>query len=90
MDGWEHRILEKTPTPGRRWRYGLLVEDIQADGFQCESYGVVVTDGLTGEEARRRHVTVRAGEAIELVERLARCQVTPATLGDVVEDWLGR
>lgn len=74
----------------RRWRYGLLVEDIEVDGFHCESYGVAVTDTLTGECARRRHVTVSAMDALALVNTLARNMVTPVSLEDVVEDWLGR
>ena len=85
------RTLEKTPPPKqRRWRYGLLVEDIEVEGFHCESYGVVITDDLTGEESRCRHVTVNARDAMELLELLVRNDVTPTTLGDVVEDWLGR
>lgn len=74
----------------RRWRYGLLVEDIEVDGFHCESYGVAVTDTLTGESERRRHVTVNAKEALELVSTLARGAVSPVNLPEVVEDWLGR
>lgn len=87
------RTLER-PKPKlvaeRHWRYGLLVEDIEVDGFHCESYGMVVTDEATGEEARRRHVTVNAQEAMELLRLLARNAVTPVTLADVVEDWLAR
>lgn len=75
--------------PGRR-RYELLVEEVAADGFFCESYGVAVTDEETGESARRRHVSVNAGEAAALLDALARNDVPPAALGDVVEDWLGR
>ena len=83
--------LEAAPPAGRgRWRYGLLVEDIEADGFHCESYGVVVTDAADGQEAVCRHVSVNAGEVTRLLELLARNGVTPATLRDVVEDWLGR
>ena len=85
------KMLKEIPPPTRqRWRYGLLVEDIEVDGFHCESYGVVITDDLTGQEERCRHVTVNAREAMELLELLSRCEVTPTTLGDVIEDWLGR
>lgn len=95
-DVMEMRVLdlgktERQTTPAKcRWRYGLLVEDIEVEGFHCESYGVVVTDRLTGEERQARHVTVRADEALELLRTLARCVVTPETLADVIEDWLGR
>lgn len=74
----------------RRWRYELLAEDIEVDGFHCESYGVVVTDEVTGETARCRHVTVKAKDALELLSTLSRNAVTPVTLSDVVEDWLGQ
>lgn len=72
------------------WRYGLLTEDVEVDGFCCESYGIVVTNELTGESARCRHITSNDQEALELVKTLARNAVTPKTLLDVVEDWLGR
>ncbi len=73
-----------------RWRYALLVEDIEVDGFHCESYGVSAEDPETGEGAKVRHVTVHAGDASALLEFLARNQVSPVHLLDVVEDWLGR
>ncbi len=72
------------------WRYTLLVEDIEVDGFHCESYGVAVENAVTCERAQVRHVTVHAGDAGELLELLAKYQVSPAHLPDVVEDWLGR
>lgn len=87
------RTLER-PKPKlvveHHWRYGLLVEDIEVDGFHCESYGMMVTDEATGEEARCRHVTVNAQEAMELLRLLVSNAVTPVTLADVVEDWLAR
>ena len=88
----DHRtLLDGIPPPAKTcWRYGLLVEDIEVDGFHCESYGVVITDDRTGEEGRCRHVTVNANDAIELLALLVRNRVTPTTLSDVVEDWLGR
>lgn len=71
------------------WRYGLLAEDVEVDGFCCESYGVVVTDELTGQSAQCRHITVNDQEALELLKALARNAVPPTALMDVVEDWLG-
>ncbi len=85
------RTLERPKQAAEHhWRYGLLVEDIEVDGFHCESYGMVVTDEATGEEERVRHVTVNAGEAIELLGALVRNAVTPITWMEVVEDWLAR
>lgn len=71
-------------------RYFLLTEDIEAEGFQCESYGLAVRDAVTGEEAAARHITVNAAQAMALLETVARLEVTPVTLGDVVEDYLGQ
>lgn len=73
-----------------RWRYGLLVEDIRVEGFSCESYGFLVADDQTGEEARCRHVTLSTVQAVALLEQLIRCEVSPVHLRDIVEDWLGR
>lgn len=69
-------------------RYGLLVEDIEVDGFHCESYGVVISDP-TGNTQRCRHITVSVARISELLDLLIRNDVTPAALFDVVEDWLG-
>lgn len=85
------RMEKQQPQPAQcRWRYGLLVEDIEVDGFHCESYGMTVTDSVTGESARCRHVTVNAKEALELLDTLVRGAVGPVSLAEVVEDWLGR
>ncbi len=73
-----------------RWRYGLLVEDVETNGFHCESYGVAIADCRTGREHRRRHVTASALDAAALMDTLVRCEVSPVTLDDVIEDWLAR
>lgn len=85
------KVLESDfARPEPSWQYGLLVEDIAVDGFCCESYGVMITDRATGQVHRRRHVTVNAQDAAALLGLLARGQVSPAALDDVLEDWLGR
>ncbi len=83
---------EKTVQPPgvKQWYYALLVEDIEADGFHCESYGILVRDPDTGEEAAVRHITVSGSEALALLNTVARSAVSPVTLKDVVEDYLGR
>lgn len=68
--------------------YGLLVEDIEVDGFHCESYGIVAYEADTGEKTAVRHITVNGAEALALLERVARLAVSPVTLQDVVEDYL--
>lgn len=86
---WKTLVRSRKPLE-HRWRYGLLVEDIEVDGFHCESYGMIVTDEIVGESAQCRHVTVNAKEALELLNLLVQNAVTPVTLRDVVEDWLGQ
>lgn len=83
---------EKTAQPPgiKQWHYALLVEDIEVDGFHCESYGIVVRDPDTKEEATVRHITVSGSEALALLNTVARSAVSPVTLRDVVEDYLGR
>ena len=53
-----------------------------------ESYGVAVTSRLTGETASVRHITASIPRIDALCELLARGQVGPAHLRDVIEDWL--
>ncbi len=83
---WPAKSVPSTGT----LRYSLLVEDIEVDGFHCESYGMAVEDTVSGEQSQARHVTVHAGDAADLLELLAKHQVSPVHLLDVVEDWLGR
>lgn len=82
------RVLDWT-TQKTPCRYGLLVEDIEVDGFHCESYGVVLT-APDASTKRCRHITVNAAKISELLDLLIRNAVTPTTLLDVVEDWLGQ
>lgn len=75
--------------PTDRWRYALLVEDIEVDGFHCESYGILIVDQNSGAETAVRHITINATQALELLNMTARLAVSPSTLNDVVEDFLG-
>ena len=84
------RNKEEISTPERQWNYALLVEDIEVDGFHCESYGILACDPDSGEEAAVRHITVNGTEALALLNTVARLAVSPATLRDVVEDYLGQ
>lgn len=80
----------KAETPAKRWHYALLIEDIELGGFQCESYGLCVRDLKTGEETTARHIKVNGPEALALLDAVARLEVSPVTLRDVVEDYLGQ
>lgn len=75
-------------TPTKQWNYALLIEDIEVDGFHCESYGILVCEPNTGEEAAVRHITVNASEALVLLNQVARLAVSPTHLREVVEDYL--
>lgn len=68
--------------------YALLVDEIEADGFFCESYGAAVRDPVSGEEASIRHITINADKALALLDALRRGGVPPIALRDVVEDCL--
>jgi hypothetical protein len=66
--------------------YYLLAEE---NGGAGESYGVAVAlEG--GESSSVRNVTLSQREILRLVGALVRGRVTPASLQDVVEDWLLR
>lgn len=67
--------------------YSILIGEMDVGGYACESYGVKVAE-RGGEEARVENVTCSAGRIDELCERLTRGGVGPASLRDVVDDWL--
>lgn len=86
---WMPQERTAAVSPERRRHYALLVDDIEVDGFHCESYGLMVRDVDTGEETAVRHITVNSAQALALLSRVARLAVSPVALRDVVEDYLG-
>lgn len=69
--------------------YVLIGEMMVNDGFACESYGVKIADASCPEEAVSvPNLTVSASRIDELMGILTRNLVTPASLRDVVDDWL--
>lgn len=68
--------------------YAILVDEVEAGRFSCESYGLRVRARATGEESRVEHITANARRIDELCELVARNRVGPTHLRDVVEDWL--
>jgi hypothetical protein len=70
--------------------YYVTVDDFTDDvsGIQLESYGVGITFDKGGDTAYIQHVTFSLTEIMKLSDLLAEHLVTPATIGDVVEDWL--
>lgn len=86
---WKETKTVQAALP-RQWHYALLVEDIEVDGFHCESYGLMVCETDSGEKAVVRHITVNGSEALALLNTVARLAVSPVALRDVVEDYLGQ
>jgi hypothetical protein len=76
------------PGCGGPYEYALLVDSLDCGRFEMESYGVRVSCPGTGEEARVENVTVSAERIDALCELLARNQVGPVHLREVVDDWL--
>ncbi len=68
--------------------YSILVNEVDAGAFFCESYGAKVSCRLTGERAEIPDITVSATRIDELMDLLVHGQVGPLHLRDVVDDWL--
>lgn len=68
--------------------YSILVDEVEAGRFKCESYGVGVICRATGERAQLGGITASAKRIDDLAELLVRNQVGPAHLRDVIDDWL--
>lgn len=71
----------------RRFDYSVLIGEMDVGAYACESYGVKVAE-QGGEQASVENITCSASRIDELSELLTRNGVTPATLRDVVLDWL--
>ncbi len=71
-----------------RCRYSILIDEMDVGAFSCESYGVRVTEELTGESDEVVHITTSIPRIDELVERLTGGDVSPCALRDVIADWL--
>lgn len=86
---WKDGSTERSPARVP-WRYGLLAEELELDGVFRESYGIVIWNGRTGEKTAARHITTDSEQAFDLFDRVTRLGVSPVTLRDIVEDFLGR
>lgn len=71
----------------RRYDYSILIGEMDVGSYACESYGVSVSE-QGGEQACVPNITCSASRIDELSGLLVRSGVTPATLRDVVLDWL--
>ena len=83
------RTLELRDEQGvpRQYDYSILIGEMDVGRFSCESYGVKVAQ-RGGDAASVPNVTCSAQRIDELSDLLLRHGVTPATLADVVQDWL--
>ena len=71
----------------RRYDYYITVDRRELGGFCCESYGIRVARE-DGQSAAVRDITCSIPRIDALSRLVAEGGVTPATLRDVVEDWL--
>ena len=71
----------------RRYAYYVVIDEMDVGPFSCESYGLRVEE-RGGESAVVPHITCSIPRIDELCELVAEGGVTPATLRDVVNDWL--
>ena len=55
---------------------------------QPERYGVKVVEESSGEAAQALDLTTDTKRIYDMVDKLAKNAVTPASLADIVADWL--
>ena len=70
--------------------YSVTIDELYAASVVVESYGASIAARELGDVSRVRHITHRGDEIFELASLLSSNDVTPATLADVVDDWLCR
>ena len=70
------------------FRYSILVDELEVDGFSCESYGVCVANADGSGREAIPNLTISVSRIDALMELLMRNQVGPIPLRDVVDDWL--
>ena len=71
----------------RQFHYYVTVDPVETPNFFCETYGVHIEES-SGEQAAVRSITTSATRIDELITLLTDHLVGPASLRDVVEDWL--
>ena len=72
--------------------YSVTIDELSDSssytGF--ESYGLAIGIEENGEELCIRHITLRSCEIMALATTISSNCVTPATLPDVIDDWICR
>lgn len=71
----------------RQFQYYLLIEQVDSGNFQCENYGVRITEeGVTS--CSLPGLTTSAMRIDQLMTMLVDNAVGPVGLEDVIRDWL--
>lgn len=71
----------------RTFHYALTVDTVDTGTFSCENYGVRISDEQ-GDTVSIPGITTSALRIDELMTLLVDQGVGPASLRDVVDDWL--
>ena len=71
----------------RSYDYYITIDEMDVGHYACESYGIRIAE-QGGEMAEVHNVTCSISRIDELCELLLRNTVTPATLQDIISDWL--
>lgn len=72
----------------RTYDYFITIDEMDVGPFFCESYGIRIEGRDGGPSAAVHNVTCSIARIDELCELILGSGVTPATLCDVVSDWL--
>ena len=67
----------------------LLAVPVQGEALTVDAESCILMEKETGEVALAPHVTCRSSVIYHLAQTLLVHQVTPCTLVDVVQDWIG-
>lgn len=70
------------------YEYSILIDEMDVGTFSCESYGLKIEEKESGQCCAVPHITTSISRIDELSELVLVGTVTPATLRDVVMDWL--
>lgn len=84
------RSLEMRDEQGvmHSYEYSILIDEMDVGAFSCESYGLKIEEKESGQYCAVPHITTSISRIDELSELVLAGTVTPATLRDVVMDWL--
>ena len=82
------RTVEDEAGTHYRFDYYVLIGEIDAGDFFCESYGIKIAQRNAANACSIENITTSAARIDSLLELLLAHRVTPCGLGDVIADWL--